>query len=88
MRLEGEESQTHVGEDEVLCQEVQQLKQLMEKRETNNCMKTDDGKTHESDPTHQKHSAVLRRPVHRHVVVSCDTVWCHGKCYVAPASFQ
>lgn len=29
MRLEGEESQTHIGEDEVLCQEVQQLKQLM-----------------------------------------------------------
>lgn len=31
MWLEGEESQTHVGEDEVLCQEVQQLKQLMGK---------------------------------------------------------
>lgn len=28
MWLEGEESQTHIGEDEVLCQEVQQLKQL------------------------------------------------------------
>lgn len=28
MRLEGEERQTHVGEDKVLCQEVQQLKQL------------------------------------------------------------
>ena len=28
MWLEGEESQAHVGEDEVLCQEVQQLKQL------------------------------------------------------------
>lgn len=28
VRLEGEERQTHVGEDEVLCQEVQQLKQL------------------------------------------------------------
>lgn len=32
MRLEGEESQTHVGEDEVFSQEVEQLKQLMEKR--------------------------------------------------------
>jgi len=31
--LEGEESQAHVGEDEVLCQEVQQLEQLTEKRE-------------------------------------------------------
>lgn len=28
VRLEGEERQTHVGEDKVLCQEVQQLKQL------------------------------------------------------------
>lgn len=26
VRLEGEESQTHVGEDEVLCQEVEHLK--------------------------------------------------------------
>lgn len=33
--LEGEESQAHVGEDEVLCQEVQQLKQLMGKRQAN-----------------------------------------------------
>lgn len=31
--LEGEESQTHVGEDEVLRQEVQQLKQLLDKRQ-------------------------------------------------------
>lgn len=36
--LEGEESQTHVGEDEVLCQEVQQLKQLMGKRQTMNVL--------------------------------------------------
>lgn len=28
VRLEGEERQAHVGEDEVLCQEVQQFKQL------------------------------------------------------------
>lgn len=28
MRLEGEERQAHVGEDEVLCQKVEQLKQL------------------------------------------------------------
>lgn len=33
MGLEGEESQAHVGEDEVLCQEVQQLKQLLVKRQ-------------------------------------------------------
>ena len=26
--LEGEESQAHVGENEVLCQEIQQLEQL------------------------------------------------------------
>lgn len=28
MILEGEQGQTHVGENEVLCQEIQQLKQL------------------------------------------------------------
>lgn len=36
--LEGEQGQTHVGEDEVLCQEVQQLKQLMGKRQTTNML--------------------------------------------------
>lgn len=40
MRLEGEQSQAHVGENEVLRQEVQQLKQLQkQKRKTN--MKTE-----------------------------------------------
>lgn len=34
VRLEGEESQTHVGEDEVLCQEVQQLKQLLDDKKS------------------------------------------------------
>lgn len=30
--LEGEQGQTHVGENEVFCQEIQQLKQLQHKR--------------------------------------------------------
>lgn len=30
--LEGEQGQTHVGENEVLCQEIQQLEQLQHKR--------------------------------------------------------
>lgn len=33
--LEGEQSQTHVGEDEVLRQEVQQLEQLTGRTHTN-----------------------------------------------------
>lgn len=33
MVLEGEERETHVGEDEVLCQEVEHLKQLMVRRD-------------------------------------------------------
>ena len=32
--LEREQRQAHVGEDKVLCQEVQQLKQLEEEEET------------------------------------------------------
>lgn len=32
MILEGEQGQTHVGENEVLCQEIQQLKQLQHNR--------------------------------------------------------
>lgn len=32
--LEGEQSQTHVGEDEVFCQEIQQLEQLKGRRHT------------------------------------------------------
>ncbi len=35
--LEGEQSQTHVGENEVLSQEVQQLKQLQHKRNNTKC---------------------------------------------------
>lgn len=38
--LEGEESQTHVGEDEVLCQEVQELKQLVGGETNNYCRQT------------------------------------------------
>lgn len=34
VRLEGEERQAHVGEDEVLCQEVEQLKQLKGEEES------------------------------------------------------
>lgn len=32
MILEGEQGQTHVGENEVLCQEIQQFKQLQHNR--------------------------------------------------------
>jgi hypothetical protein len=32
--LEGEQRQTHVGEDEILRQEVQQLKQLQDNTKT------------------------------------------------------
>lgn len=31
MVLEGEQCKSHVGEDEVFCQEIQKLKQLKEK---------------------------------------------------------
>lgn len=31
MILEGEQCKSHVGEDEVFCQEIQKLKQLKEK---------------------------------------------------------
>lgn len=34
--LEGEQSQTHVGEDEVLRQEMQHLEQLKGRRDVNN----------------------------------------------------
>lgn len=34
VRLEGEERQAHVGEDKVLCQEVEQLKQLRGRKRT------------------------------------------------------
>ena len=35
--LEGEQSQPHVGEDEVLCKEVQHLEQLKKKETESKC---------------------------------------------------
>lgn len=34
MILEGEQCKSHVGEDEVFCQEIQKLKQLKEKNKS------------------------------------------------------
>lgn len=46
VRLEGEESQAHVGKDEVLCQEVEQLEQLVGKKQ-NQGLQTNDTRTAE-----------------------------------------
>lgn len=37
--LEGEQGQTHVGENEILCQEIQQFKQLQHSRKNNMCFR-------------------------------------------------
>lgn len=40
--LEGEQCKSHVGEDEVFCQEVQKLKQLKEKKQMKSKLDTAD----------------------------------------------